>query len=120
MLKKSFSELDLSLKSSSFAVDNRELGAKLSAAFENCSLVFIVGGLGIDDSRGIKNIISHALIKAYVDECKKLSNNQGEDGYVIRAGKQILVLLPDEPSQIQEIMQGPVSRYIQVTNNARV
>lgn len=114
-LRKSFSELDLSTSGVSFAVDNLEIGKQLSSAFINSNLVFIIGGLSFDDSRGIKNIISGVLTESVVDECRKLHNSKGKDGYVIRSGRQLLVLLPDEPAQIEEIMQGPVGRYIQNT-----
>lgn len=111
-LLKSFPELDLSLSGSSFATNAEELGTRLSLAFEKCSLVFVTGGLGTDGKHGIKSIISGALAKAKVEECKKLRNNCGDDGYVLRAQNQILVLLPDEPDQIENIMQGKIGKYI--------
>ena len=43
---------------------------------------------------------------------KKLKNENGDDGYVVRAANQILILLPDEPEQIESIMQGPLRKYI--------
>ncbi len=119
-LKKSFSELDISVSGVTFAVDNMEVGMQITAGFEICNVIFVIGGLSIDGKKGIKSIISRALGKANVDECKKLHSSVGEDGYVIRAGRQLLILLPDEPARIEEIMQGPVSRYIQITEEVRV
>lgn len=119
-LRKSLPQLALSVADTSFAVDNNEIGLQITSAFERCNLVFVIGGLGIDGSRGIKSIISRALGKVSYDECKKLRNSTGEDGYVIRAGRQLLVLLPDEPAQIEELMQGPVVTYIQLAENRRV
>lgn len=111
-LQKSFSELDLELVKTCFATDSEQLGVELTDAFKKLNVVFVVGGLGFDDEKGIKCIISRALCETPVNDCKKLKNEYGDDGYVIRAANQLLVLLPDEPAQIEEIMHGPLKKYI--------
>ena len=111
-LQKSFSELDLELVKTCFATDSEQLGVELTDAFKKLNVVFVVGGLGFDDEKGIKSIISRALCETPVNDCKKLKNEYGDDGYVIRAANELLVLLPDEPAQIEEIMHGPLKKYI--------
>lgn len=111
-LQKSFSELDLELVKTCFATDSEQLGNELTDAFKKLNVVFVVGGLGFDDEKGIKSIISRALCETPVNDCKKLKNENGDDGYVVRAENQILILLPDEPEQIESIMQGPLRKYI--------
>ena len=111
-LQKSFSELDLELVKNCFATDSEQLGNELTDAFKKLNVVFVVGGLGFDDEKGIKSIISRALCETPVNDCKKLKNENGDDGYVVRAANQILILLPDEPEQIESIMQGPLRKYI--------
>ena len=111
-LQKSFSELDLELVKTCFATDSEQLGNELTDAFKKLKVVFVVGGLGFDDEKGIKSIISRALCATPVNDCKKLKNENGDDGYVVRAANQILILLPDEPEQIESIMQGPLRKYI--------
>ena len=111
-MQKSFSELDLELVKTCFATDSEQLGVELTDAFKKLNVVFVVGGLGFDDEKGIKSIISRALCETPVNDCKKLKNEYGDDGYVIRAANQLLVLLPDEPAQIEEIMHGPLKMYI--------
>ena len=111
-LQKSFSELDLELVKTCFATDSEQLGNELTDAFIKLNAVFVVGGLGFDDEKGIKSIISRALCETPVNDCKKLKNENGDDGYVVRAANQILILLPDEPEQIESIMQGPLRKYI--------
>ena len=111
-LQKSFSELDLELVKTCFATDSEQLGNELTDAFKKLNVVFVVGGLGFDDEKGIKSIISRALCETPVNDCKKLKNENGADGYVVRAANQILILLPDEPEQIESIMQGPLRKYI--------
>lgn len=109
---KSFSELDLELVKTCFSTDSEQLGNELTDAFKKLNAVFVVGGLGFDDEKGIKSIISRALCETPVNDCKKLKNENGDDGYVVRAANQILILLPDEPEQIESIMQGPLRKYI--------
>lgn len=111
-LQKSFSEFDLELVKTCFATDSEQLGNELTDAFKKLNVVFVVGGLGFDDEKGIKSIISRALCETPVNDCKKLKNENGDDGYVVRAANQILILLPDEPEQIESIMQGPLRKYI--------
>lgn len=119
-LSRCFSGLNIRLLNVSFAVDSKELGEYVTKAFESCDLVFIVGGFSLDGDKRILNILSNALAKANVDEVKKLYNEDGEDGYVFKSGNQLLIALPDAPYHICEIMQGPVSRYIQITDSVRV
>ena len=111
-LQKSFSELDLELVKTCFATDSEQLGNELTDAFKKLNVVFVVGGLGFDDEKGLKSIISRALCETPVNDCKKLKNENGDDGYVVRAANQILILLPDEPEQIESIIQGPLRKYI--------
>ena len=117
---KSFPELDLTLSGVSFATNANTLGEQLINAFRKCDLTFIIGGLDFSDYRSVKGIISRAAADSAVDECKKLKNENGEDGYVLRAKNQLLIMLPDEPEQIEDIMQGPINRYIKINDKTRV
>lgn len=119
-LKKSFSELNLDASDISFAADKGSLCNALTEAFGECNIVFVIGGLGFGDERDVKNVVSRLIRSSCVDDCKKLKNPTGDDGYVIRAQHQLLVLLPDEPEQIEAIMQGAIAGYIKITENARV
>lgn len=111
-LKRSISRFGIGNAEVSFAVTPEEAGRRIVQGFADTNIVFVVGGLSISGSSGIKETISRALSVSNFDECKKLKNSGGEDGYVIRAGEQFLVLLPDNPEHIEEIMQGAVARYI--------
>lgn len=119
-LQKSFLELDLTLSGTSFATDAGSLGTQLVDAFGKCDMTFVIGGLDFNDYRSVRDIISRAAADSGVDEYKKLKNEHGEDGYVLRAQHQLLIILPDEPEQIQHIMQGPINGYIKIIDKARV
>lgn len=118
-LKKSFSELDLNMSEISFAADRGSLCDALTEAFAECNIVFVIGGLGFGDERDVKKIVSRLIKSSCVDDCKKLKNHTGDEGYIIRAESQLLVLLPDEPEQIEAIMQGAITGYIKIRGNAR-
>ena len=111
-LKKCFSELGLNLGSAVFATEREKLGRALTREFKTSDAVFIVGGLAFEDSRGIRDIVSHAAAASSPGLCRRLKNTQGDDGFLIQAGRQILVMLPDEPAQIEEIMRGELAGYI--------
>ena len=120
MLKKSFLGINLEPHDISFVTDKKALKKILTDSFKECNIVFIIGGLGFGDERNISDILSRLLKPSCVDECKKLKNDTGDDGYVVRANNQLLILLPDEPEQIQAIMKGAVLGYISNIENTRV
>lgn len=111
-LKRSFSELGLTLGSAAFAAGREALGKELTRAFAASDMVCTVGGLTFGDSRGIRNIVSQAAAGSRPSLCRRLKNDSGDDGYLIRAGKQLLMLLPDEPSQIEAMLRGATAAYI--------
>ncbi len=111
-LKRSFSEPGLNIGSAVFATKREELGRELIKAFNACDVVFTVGGLEFEDSRGIRDIISQAAAGSSPDLCRRLKNPQGDDGFLIRAGAQLLIMLPDEPEQIEMIMKGSLSGFL--------
>lgn len=112
VLKKSFPDLGLNLSMAVFATKREALGEELAKAFNNTDTVFTVGGLGFDDRRSVRDLVSNASKDSEPDLCRRLKNDGGDDGYMLRAGKQLLVMLPDEPEQIEEIMRGPLAAYI--------
>lgn len=111
-LKKSFPELGLNLCEAVFATKKEALGDALMKAFEKTDAVFTVGGLEFGDNRNVRDILSQAAAGSNPALCRRLKNEGGDDGYLIRAGKQLLVMLPDEPEQIEQIMRGALAGYI--------
>ncbi len=111
-LRKSLSGLGLNVKTAAYAVNGEGLGEQLVEAFSDCDIVFTVGGLSFDDRRSIKTVMSNAVRDNETDICRKLKNNGGEDGYILRAGNQILVILPDDPEQLDEILHGCAADYL--------
>ena len=104
--------IGLNVKTAAYATDGMSLGEQLVEAFADCDIVFVVGGLEFSDRRSIKTVISNAVKDIDTDDCKKLKNSSGEDGYLLRAGSQILVILPDDPEQLDELLHGCLAGYL--------
>lgn len=111
-LKKSFADCGLNLSDAAFAASAEALGTEIIRAFAKTDVVFTVGGLEFTDSRSVRDIISHAAKDSEPSLCRKLRNESGDDGYLLRAGRQLLVMLPDEPEQIEAMMSGTTAAYI--------
>ena len=111
-LRRSAASLGLRIASSCFANDPRSLGERLSEAFGRCGVCFVAGGLGFSDSRSLSRILSNGAARSQPDLLRRLPNENGDDGFVLRAGGQLLVLLPDEPEQIERLLGGKLSELI--------
>jgi len=102
-LQKSFSELDLELVKTCFATDSEQLGNELTDAFKKLNVVFVVGGLGFDDEKGIKSIISRALCETPVNDCKKLKNENGMTDMLSEPQIRFLFFCPMNPSRLNPL-----------------
>lgn len=92
-----------------------ELGACLTQSLDRCYLVFIIGGLSTGEPQAFQNVISRAIANSGsgVTAAKKLRSKSGAcDGYLISSGKQMIVALPDEPSEIEYMLSEKVLQYI--------
>ncbi len=103
-LKKLFSKSGIKLKGTSFSINAEGLGEQLCSALSECKAVFVIGGLDLEAERNPAEILSRAVSAERVDDCKRIKNNGGPDGYYLRAGDSSLVLLPDDPKQIQKML----------------
>ncbi|MCR5652548.1 MAG: hypothetical protein K6F88_01980 [Ruminococcus sp.] len=112
-LKKSLNGLDLNFQTSRFATSPEKLGELVIDVFEKTNVVFVTGGF-TGDKNSIENVLSKVLATKTPDDLKKLRNPlSSHDGYLIRQGGQLLIVLPDEPNEIDAIMSGPLRKYIQ-------
>lgn len=111
-LRKALSGLDLKVTTALYATDSDSLGRQIIDAFSDCDAVFLIGGLGFSDRRSVKEIISHAISDKETDLCKRLENHGGDDGFIIRRGGQLLVMLPDVPEQIEAVIGGLAGDYL--------
>jgi len=70
--------------------------------------IIVVGG-GESDSPSV-------FARAFADnpplEMKRLQNSSGSDGYVFASDSQAIILLPDDPQQIENIMNGALRGFL--------
>ncbi len=113
-LEKSLKSFELNFRTSLFATESDSLGSLVIDAFEKTNVVFIVGGLSVKDKSGIENVLSKALANKSPDDIKKLKNpSGGYDGYLVRQGGQLLVVLPDKPEEIESFFGEPLKGYLE-------
>ena len=111
-LIKCLSANQLSHSGSSFATKNEALGAKLIEAFDSGEITFLIGGLDFDDSRNAVKVISNAAAESEPELVKKLRGIDGHDGYMLKSGGKLMIMLPDDPDQIEAIAKGELSEYL--------
>lgn len=111
-LRRSFHEMGLTVSSAVFTTGSEKLGEELIRAFAASDVVFTVGGLDFNDGRSICEIISQAAAGSRPQLCRRLRGSGGSDGYLLRAGRQLLVMLPDEPAQIEAMTRGALTAYV--------
>ena len=111
-LRRGTASMGLRLASSCFATDAKSLGDRLREAFSRGRVCLVAGGLGFSDHRALSRILSNAAARSQPDLLRRLPNEDGDDGYLLRAGDMLLVLLPDEPDQLERLLSGRLSEFI--------
>lgn len=90
------------------------LGMQLTDALNCVNLIFVVGGLRDNDVRAISNVLSKALANSSTNIIpKRLKNEVGDfDGYILRSGKQTIICIPDNPEEIENMLNENMFNYL--------
>ena len=113
VLKKKLISFNINLNKTFFSTGSMQLGELVCDCFKKYNLCFIIGGLALSDKQGIKNVLSKALANEKLDDMKKIANpNNYQDGYIFRSGKQLLIVLPDSPEDIEAMLKSPLKEYM--------
>lgn len=90
------------------------LGMQLTDALDCVNLIFVVGGLRDNDVRAISNVLSKALANSSTNIIpKRLKNEVGDfDGYILRSGKQTIICIPDNPEEIENMLNENMFNYL--------
>lgn len=90
------------------------LGMQLTDALNCVNLIFVVGGLRDNDVRAISNVLSKALANSSTNIIpKRLKNEVGDfDGYILRSGKQTIICIPDNPEEIENMLNENLFNYL--------
>ncbi len=89
------------------------LGETLCESLKLCNCVVIVGAFSKNDSENLVTVLSRALSTSSLtlDNVKKLKGVI-TDGYIIRYGKQIVLAMPDNPSEIEYLLSDAFLEYL--------
>lgn len=89
------------------------LGETLCESLKLCNCVVIVGAFSKNDSENLVTVLSRALSTSSLtlSNVKKIKGAI-TDGYIIRYGKQIILAMPDNPSEIEYILSDAFLEYL--------
>ena len=91
------------------------LGEEVIHSLKLCRLVVIIGGLHAPDDDNLATVLSRVFSVASgisLKNMRKLSCQNGSEGYIIRYKSQMILALPDDPDEIEEILSGDVLSYL--------
>ena len=116
-LAKSLQPLSLRIRETVFSTAAKALGEQLRKAFSRDDICFVVGGMSFSDSREVRSILAGAAASSQPELVRRLKNPSGEEGLLLRCGRQHLILLPDEPEAIAETLKGTLGTYLKSCNH---
>lgn len=118
-LKKSLSDLNISVCSICFATDVKKFLRLLESAVARSKIIIIVGGLDDFSDNNVIKVLSKALnIKLKNDDLPLLEgvcileNSWGANGSFLECGEQSICVLPDDPKQIDVIMNSQLKTIL--------
>ena len=116
-LAKSLQPLNLRIRETVFSTGTKALGEQLRKAFSRDDICFVVGGMSFSDNREVRSILAGAAASSQPELVRRLKNPSGEEGLLLRCGRQHLILLPDEPEAIAETLKGTLGTYLKSCNH---
>lgn len=113
-IKELFANTVYQLNSVTASTTPDSLGMQLTDALNCVNLIVIVGGLRDNDVRAISNVLSKALANSSTNIIpKRLMNEVGDfDGYILRSGKQTIICIPDNPEEIENMLNENMFNYL--------
>lgn len=113
-IKELFDNTIYQLNSVTASTTPDSLGMQLTDALNCVNLIFVVGGLRDNDVRAISNVLSKALANSSTNIIpKRLKNEVGDfDGYILRSGKQTIICIPDNPKEIENMLNENMFNYL--------
>lgn len=113
-IKELFANTVYQLNSVTASTTPDSLGMQLTDALNCVNLIVVVGGLRDNDVRAISNVLSKALANSSTNIIpKRLKNEVGDfDGYILRSGKQTIICIPDNPKEIENMLNENMFYYL--------
>ena len=113
-IKELFANTIYQLNSVTASTTPDSLGMQLTDALNCVNLIVVVGGLRDNDVRAISNVLSKALANSSTNIIpKRIKNEVGDfDGYILRSGKQTIICIPDNPKEIENMLNENMFNYL--------
>ena len=112
-LKRKLSEIKFNSNRIIAQVTPMNLGETLCESLTLCNLVVIVGGFSKNDDENLLTVLSRALSSAglTLNNIRKLKG-AFVDGYIIKYNRQMILALPDNPSEIEFLLSETFLDYL--------
>ncbi len=121
LIEKKFRRIGLSRRGSCASVKPSELGNALKRALSRSDAAVLVGGL--DGGRQSTDVILSSMLssKAGSLHSERLVDEEDNEAYLIRAGRQFIILFPDETEVIEEMldkrMLSEIKRFFELSED---
>ncbi len=114
VLDKNLSQMGLSHSAGEAATTTSELANALAKKLKKSQLIFVIGGLnnGYDST---DKILSKILVTNDSNVFSKRVDGEKNSGYIIRAIGQTIVILPDEPDEVSNILKNGIISDLAIT-----
>lgn len=91
-----------------------ELGEEVTHSLRLCPLLIIIGGLRSTDDDNLATVLSRVFSNTNLtlENMRKLTAPSGAVGYIIRYKSQMMLALPDNPDDIESMLDEELLRYI--------
>lgn len=112
-LKSKLSNIDMSANRIIASVAPTKLGETLCESLTLCNCVVIIGGFSVNDNENLITVLSRAMSNSglSLSNIRKLKGAI-YDGYIIKYQKQIIIALPDNPSEIEFLLNNNFLEYL--------
>ncbi len=112
---------DITVKSGYAAVASTDLKNKFRKSFEESDLVVIIGGLSSTGADNVITVLSEYFTQAGldVDSNKKIINESGDDGYLIKSGEKYVLVLPDNPESVERMFGTELLKNIDISGKTK-
>lgn len=112
-LKAKLSTIDMSVNRIIASVAPTKLGETLCESLTLCNCVVVIGGFSVNDSENLVTVLSRAMSNAGL-KLKNTRKLKGAiyDGYIIKYNKQMIIALPDNPNEIEFILNDRFLEYL--------
>lgn len=115
-LKKLFKTIDFEQNKIVYCTESMDLGELLCKSLNHTKLVILVGGLSALGDYNLSTILSRVLSSTNLslDHVKKLKS-KNQTAFVITYKTQIILAVPDNPNDIDEMLNEDFLNYVKKT-----